>query len=746
MKKILRKIAAMLLCVHMCVLPVVAAEVLQTSQLPLADSLLLEKRFLLSEGSQNEHVLTYYPGGDVKPIVVYGDTLYGRSNMNYVRQYMKEKGYTVVGGINAAFFDLKNGLPIGMVVTDGVLRASGSGVTVGIEKDGTFKMDDVTLEVRGAWGSEDILLHYNQLLTDGNGMVLYSTDYDTKTKGSTQGYHVLLKAEGDAVLTLNDEVECTVTRIAEKTEVCSIPKGYFVLSLAEMFSYEPYQNAIRALEIGDTVTLSARIDTDWEDVQYAVGAGDMLVQDSVAAATFSHSSAGGKAARTAIGVKANGEVVCYTVDEDNADRTKGMTLHGLAQRMVELGCVTAVNLDGGGSTCVGVTQPGENDFTTANDPSDGQQRPCANYIFFVRKTQTAEAASKLFVYPYDRAALPGGKLTMTVKAADGNYMAAAVPTDITWLSSGGTMSGNVFTAGGVGTAVVTAQSGSLSGNAVIRVVQTPTDMTILREQWDKPVTEILMETGTEIDLTAVAEYQGLELAATDRSFTWSVPEELGTTTADGVFTAAEQAVSGTLTVSCGDLQTQIPVELKVNPMTDIKDHWAREFISQLYFAEILKGSENAQGELVYRPDASMTRQEFVVALMRWLGVDAEQYAGEQLPFADGSQIASWAVNAMKAAYKLEIFTGSQENGKVYAQPNSTITREAAMTMLARTQKITSDSDALEEFEDQNKVSDWAKESLTAMVELGVINGINGQLQPRGNVTRSQVAKMLFMMQ
>lgn len=746
MKKWLKTAGCLLLAVHMLSVSVFAAEILQTSSLPLADALELDKNFLIQEGSQQEHILTYEPGGDVMPMVVYGDTLYGRSTMDYMREYMKEKGYTVAGAVNAAFFDLKNGLPMGMVVTESVLRASGSGITLGVEEDGSILLDDVTLEVRGAWKDEDILLHYNQLLTDGNGMVLYSRDYDTKTKGNTEGYHVLLKAEDEASLTLGGEVECTVTKIAEKTVSCTIPKGYFVLSLAEAFEYEPYQKAIRKLSVGDTVTLSAQIDRDWEDVTYAVGAGDFLVRDGEICTAFSFAGAGQKAARTAVGVKANGDVVCYTMDEDNADPSKGITLAALAARMAELGCETAVNLDGGGSTCLGVTQPGETVFTTVNTPSDGRQRGCANYLVFVRKTTAAQEASQLFVYPYDCAALPGGKVTMTAKAADDNYMAAALPGDVTWTANGGTVSGNVFTAGGVGEAKITATSGLLSGSAVVQVVQTPTDMTIIREQWEKPVEEILMETGTKIDLTATAEYRGLALAATDRSFRWEVPETLGSTSADGVFAAAAEEGSGILKVSCGDLYVEIPVELRTNPMTDLEGHWAREFISQLYFAEVLKGSENAEGKLVYRPDASMTRQEFVVALMRWLGVNVDSYASSKMPFADSSQIASWAANAMKAAYEMEYFTGSQENGKLYAQPNSTITREAAMTILARTQSALSDSDALEKFEDAAKVSDWAKEALTAMVEQGIIDGISGKLQPQGSVTRSQVAKMLFMMQ
>lgn len=68
-----------------------------------------------------------------------------------------------------------------------------------------------------------------------------------------------------------------------------------------------------------------------------------------------------------------------------------------------------------------------------------------------------------------------------------------------------------------------------------------------------------------------------------------------------------------------------------------------------------------------------------------------------------------------------------------------------MTMLARTVSAASESDALEEFADEQKVSDWARPALTAMVERGIINGIDGRLQPQGNVTRAQVAKMLFAM-
>ena len=124
-----------------------AAQVLQQSKLPLADSMALTAAFVDSGEASKEHVLTYSPGGDVRPMVVYGDSLYGRSTMDYIEEYVAGKGYTAVAAVNAAFFDMSNGIPIGMVVTDGVLRSSGGGVTVGIEANGAVKIGQPELKV-----------------------------------------------------------------------------------------------------------------------------------------------------------------------------------------------------------------------------------------------------------------------------------------------------------------------------------------------------------------------------------------------------------------------------------------------------------------------------------------------------------------------------------------------------------------------------------------------------------------------
>ena len=66
---------------------------------------------------------------------------------------------------------------------------------------------------------------------------------------------------------------------------------------------------------------------------------------------------------------------------DRAVYSYGARIETIANRMKELGCVDAINLDGGGSTAIGAVFPGTNSFVVTNKPSDGVQRRCAKLYF-----------------------------------------------------------------------------------------------------------------------------------------------------------------------------------------------------------------------------------------------------------------------------------------------------------------------------------------------------------------------------
>ena len=205
-------------------------------------------------------------------------------------------------------------------------------------------------------------------------------------------------------------------------------------------------------------------------------------------------------------------------------------------------------------------------------------------------------------------------------------------------------------------------------------------------------------------------------------------------------------MTGTLTVTYGETSCTLPVTVgSSQPFDDTKGHWAESYITELYYAGTLQGSEK-NGKLYYRPDASMTRQEFIVAMMRYLGTDLSAYQTVSLPFADSSSIADWAKSAMQAAYSLGYLTGSKTNGQLLAKPGATISRQEAMTILSRTKDFPeADLNTLSAFSDSGKIADWAKTALAQMAQQKIISGSKGKLNPTGKVTRAEVAKMLYML-
>jgi len=136
-------------------------------------------------------------------------------------------------------------------------------------------------------------------------------------------------------------------------------------------------DALAFLTVNSRVTLTVSCsDERWNDVVYAASGLNRLVTDGQ---SQSHTSTE-RAPRTAIGVTADGDVILYTVDGRQSNHSVGLTLGELADRMLELGCETAFNLDGGGSTAMFVRLPSEDAASLVNRPSDGSLRRCADFI------------------------------------------------------------------------------------------------------------------------------------------------------------------------------------------------------------------------------------------------------------------------------------------------------------------------------------------------------------------------------
>lgn len=114
----------------------------------------------------------------------------------------------------------------------------------------------------------------------------------------------------------------------------------------------------------------------WSPVM-AIGAGPMLINDGAYSNTweaemFDASSGVGPTAnnpRSAIGITEFGYLIFFVCEGRNMTaNTPGLTLENVANILIDLGCVEAINLDGGGSSCMLING------TETIKPSDGTQR------------------------------------------------------------------------------------------------------------------------------------------------------------------------------------------------------------------------------------------------------------------------------------------------------------------------------------------------------------------------------------
>lgn len=123
-----------------------------------------------------------------------------------------------------------------------------------------------------------------------------------------------------------------------------IPKDGFVI-VGPQKSLDTIANARK-------FKLDIKINPEWKDVNHIISGGPYLVKNGdiyVDMTAQKLASIGGRNPRTAIGYTKDNSLIMLTAD-GREGASIGLTLIELANLMKELGCVNAMNLDGGGST------------------------------------------------------------------------------------------------------------------------------------------------------------------------------------------------------------------------------------------------------------------------------------------------------------------------------------------------------------------------------------------------------------
>ena len=523
---------------------------------------------------RTENLITYTPNDSVTPVVTAGSVLTSLSTVGTAASELEAQGYRVVAGINGDFFNFSTGLPIGIVVTEGNLRSSDAGYyAIGFRSDGTAVLGKPAVTVSAALGYANgegtelvrKITGVNKARVSTGGIYLYTHDFnDRHTTGNTEAGIDVVCNIVEGRLSIGETMTLAVERVVEASSATAIREDQVVLS-ANLKSDAYHVDALRNIPVGSQIRISATAaDSQWDDVEYALGALYSLVENGSVVSGLE----AGSAPRTAVGQRPDGTLVFYTVDGRKPGHSIGATMTQVAKRMIDLGCVTALCLDGGGSTTLSVTAPDELTATTLNTPSGGKERSVTNQIFLVADNTPSGELSHFYVSADHDYVLAGSRVNISAAAVDTNFI--PMDWDYHLTASDGTMEGNVLvTPRSGGDVTVTAESGGREGSATVHAIATPTDLAI-RKADGTAITSLSAAPGSATQLTATAAYNHISLKADPEVFAWKVTGNIGTIDQAGVFHAGTPG-TGTITVTAGGRTATVPVTVSNMALQMVED-------------------------------------------------------------------------------------------------------------------------------------------------------------------------------
>ncbi|KOO41117.1 5'-nucleotidase C-terminal domain-containing protein [Priestia koreensis] len=174
------------------------------------------------------------------------------------------------------------------------------------------------------------------------------------------------------------------------------------------------------------------------------------------------------------------------------------------------------------------------------------------------------------------------------------------------------------------------------------------------------------------------------------------------------------------------------------PFKDVADnHWAHDYINDLYFKNIIKGTSDT----MFSPDKELSRSQFASLLVRALNIKTDKTTD----FKDTAKLSEQVQKEVAAAVSSGIVVG--RTAKTFA-PYAPITRAEMMTMLMRAYKVKNGSvpaPTKDVFKDTSTLKPEMKDAIEVAYELGYVDGFGDQFKPFNTAKRAESAKVLYML-
>jgi large repetitive protein len=287
-----------------------------------------------------------------------------------------------LAAINGDFYEKSEkymGRPRDLAIHLGEVISTPAGHTCfWMDPSGAPHMTNVFSRFRVVWADHTSTpIGLNQMRED-TAAVLYSAVTGTSTR-TTGGVDLILEplAAGNWLpLKIGETYQARVREVHANGDA-PLTRGNLVLSIGPALLSQ-----LKPVQQGATVQIITETVPDLTGATIAIGGGPALVHEGkpMQWPGFIHM----RHPRSALGWSKD-HFFMVEVDGRQSNLSVGMTFPELATYLIKLGCIEAMNLDGGGSATMWTLG------AVRNSPSEGDERPSANALVLVKKKPASES-------------------------------------------------------------------------------------------------------------------------------------------------------------------------------------------------------------------------------------------------------------------------------------------------------------------------------------------------------------------
>ena len=652
------------------------------------------------------------------------------------------EGNRVVGAVNAAFFNMGEGYPLFLIaqnnrIINGGTVSTGSDEYVnvptafGMKENGEAIIDYFDFDINlTANGQTFEISGLNRERQNKEAVIFTPEFYKSGTNSNQYGYEIIVDAgKSTRNIHFGDTISGKVVQILPYGQsVSKIPENGFVISVQGGSSLNlPLQK----LTPGSDVSVSFSIDSKWQDAQFILATGPMLVRDGKPYIMMSTSSWRAKevTARTVVGISKDRKTVHFVTVDGKQTRSPGMNMSQLADYLVSLGVDTAINLDGGGSTTMGIRKYGSNNVVLANIPSAGSERAVNAILQAVSTAPTSEAATIKYTRNNVGTMLVGTTSTISVQYVLDQYYNPLPITNgtMSFSSQNGTLqvSGYSFTTTKAGDdRIYMAHNGKVVQSFPVKVVDGPSTLTISGTK------SLGMKQSAAYSITALDD-AGKPIIYNADQVKWSVEGGVGTITSTGQFTATKEG-QGKIVAKLGSTTATFPVTVKGAPLfADIPaDYMYAKEVKFLVDNKYVTG----YGDGTFRPNETLSRAHAAVIISRVLGLDTTKVKDPGFKDVTPSHTYYKEIAAVQNAGIISGVNGMYN-------PNNQLTRAQMAKIIALAFDLKGVSNM--QFTDVPKTS-WEYEYVQALAANNITTGYGNNLfKPNVSITRMHFGLFLY---